>query len=497
MDLTVQERTRSDIFQTLLVELWSFIKTHDCNQPEHILTSKHMFHGLMYFLHKNIPQNGSILYAIYQFNLYQLFSFISYVRDIHNEFGHRTLTYAFLSICYNYEPLFCETFIKHMLTIQNNVFSTGSWRDICGLCNYLKDTNLDHPLISFCIQLMNKTLFDDWTHFKKQGTIKTNVAKWVPREKSKPNKWLYERLVFHWAQNYTCYLPNIEHPSYTSAIFKCKTKYRQMVSQLTRLCEPIEHKLCAKKLGEINPDKITCCAFFKYWNVLFNQTSNYDERCSKFQNFCCVLYCKHYIASLAYKPFYNFKIRFPNITFPEHLDTYVKRGVELMLYKMEHNTSLINSKMAMEIEMLNHKWQQLFGNWSNGHSLKPNALAVIHVECSSFRDPQLHKAIGRACFLAKKSNIQRILFSCHVPLWINVEKCDTFMNMIEKFVSYSQHELWVNTSLENSLAMLGSLHPFALYILSPNGQCSLYGEELQYEHLSSILQNKRYAIFSL
>ena len=152
--------------------------------------------------------------------------------------------------------------------------------------------------------------------------------------------------------------------------------------------------------------------------------------------------------------------------------------------------------MAMEIEVLNQKWRQLYENWSQGQTLKENSLPIINIHCSSFRDPHFHKAIARAFFLVQKSNIKRILFSSHTPIWINIESCTSFMSMIEKIYHCLYNEIWINSSLENSISILGINHPFTLYILSSYGKCSIYGEEDTYAHLNSILQSKRYDIFS-
>jgi len=162
-----------------------------------------------------------------------------------------------------------------------------------------------------------------------------------------------------------------------------------------------------------------------------------------------------------------------------------------------NNDSFMPSKMSMEIDLLNAKWKHIFTNWSQGHVLLVNALPVIHIQCRSFQDPQLHKAMARACFLAQQSNIKRILFSCHVPIWINVENCNTFMSMIQKCYNSLRHEFWVNISLENTLALLGNGHPFVPYIIQDNGYCNVYGKNKTYDSLCKLLQNQRYSIFSL
>ena len=493
----VQEMDSMKQYQYLLVELWENICNTDCTHIVHVKELSRKFRHLMEFLHRNIPPNDSILYGIYQYNVIQLFSFISYIRDIHNEYGYRLLTYSFLANSYDFEPEMTKKCIRNMITIQNNTFQHGSWRDICGLCNYIyHHLGFEHPLIDFCVEFMNEALHENWIQYQENGTTNNNVAKWVPRETSKQYKWLFERLVIQWSKKYTFYLNNNQsNKSYYKSILKCKTKYRQMVSKLTSCANIVEHKLCDRKLGAIEPSQIPCGALLKYWNVFTNQSYDYGEKNPSFQHRLCAFQNSHYILSLPNIPFFNHKIRTTNLWFPEHIDKYVKRGLQVMDYQ-NNNDSFMPSKMSMEIDLLNAKWKHIFTNWSQGHILMVNALPVIHIQCRSFQDPQLHKAMARACFLAQQSNIKRILFSCHVPIWINVENCNTFMSMIKTCYNSLRQEFWVNISLENTLALLGNGHPFVPYIIQDNGSCNVYGKNKTYDSLCKLLQNQRYSIFS-
>jgi hypothetical protein len=496
----VQEMDSMKQYQYLLVELWENICILDCTNMVHVKELSKKFCHLMEFLHRNIPPNDSILYGIYQYNVVQLFSFIHYIRDIHNEHGYRLLTYSFLVASYDYEPEMTKKCIQNMINIQNNTFQHGSWRDICGLCNYVHNYHtlgFEHPLIDFCIEFMNETLRENWIQYQENGTTNNNVAKWVPRETSKQYTWLFDRLVIQWSKKYTYYLNNNQsNKSYYKSILKCKTKYRQMVSKLTSCVNIVEHKLCSKKAGSIEPSQIPCGALSKYWNIFTNQNYDYSERNADFQHRLCTFQNSHYILSLSNTPFFNHKIKTSNLWFPEHIDKYVKRAIQVVDYNTNNNESFMSSKMSIEIELLNTKWNHLFTNWSQGHQLEENALPVIDVHCSSFQDPQLHKAIGRACFLVQQSNIKRILFSCHVPIWINVENCNTFMSMVQTCYNSLHNELWVNTSLENTLALLGNLYPFVPYIIQHNGYCHIYGNKKNYDSLCKLLNNERYSIFS-
>ena len=60
-------------YQILFVELWKDVCNHDCTKLEHISVISQQFHRLMKLLHKNVPPNDSISYAIYQHNVFQLF----------------------------------------------------------------------------------------------------------------------------------------------------------------------------------------------------------------------------------------------------------------------------------------------------------------------------------------------------------------------------------------------------------------------------------------
>ena len=486
-------------YQTLFVELWKDVCNHDCTKLDHVSVISRQFHRLMSLLHKNIPPNDSICYAVYQHNVFQLFSFVAYIRDIHNEHGYRLLYYSLLPVCFEYEPILTQNFIESMLVIRNNIFPCGSWRDICGLCNYLKNhTSLgfEHPLIDFLIEIMNKTLHTDWTCYQENNTTYTNVAKWVPRESSKPNNWLFERLVINWSKKYSHYLPDIHHKSYFRALLKCKTKYRKMVSTLSSLSHVVEQKLCSNNIQSIDPCQIPSGAFSKYWNVFMNQTDSYEEKHRDFQHRMTAFQCGHYILSLPNIPFFNHKIYATNLWFPQHIDKYVSKALRCSTIIEQHSHSVYPSKLSLEIDLLNSKWLQMYNSWSITHTLKPNTLPVIHVQCRSFHDPQLHQAIGRACLLAQSSNIKRILFSCHVPIWIDISHCSDFVSIIQTLYQSLRNEVWVNPSLERSLLLLGNNHPFSLYIIREYGNCSIYNSKKTYVSLSNILQNQRYGFFS-
>ena len=97
----------------------------------------------------------------------------------------------------------------------------GSWRDIRAIAEYVYRTeNADHPLIQYCILLMNHQLTNDYYHFRIDSGNISNVVKWIPRERSKW-KWMFDALVEKWSDS-----PFRENKN------KCCMKYRKMCSAL-------------------------------------------------------------------------------------------------------------------------------------------------------------------------------------------------------------------------------------------------------------------------
>jgi hypothetical protein len=117
-----------------------------------------------------------------------LFVGLAYVRDIAGGRGERMLTYMMLDVWYQFFPVLAVYVLESIL-----LMGYGSWRDIKGLCRYLRKHSIrnllrfgesEHPLILTAVEFMVK-------HLDRPG-----VAKWVPRESSRKLQWLYDLFVF-------------------------------------------------------------------------------------------------------------------------------------------------------------------------------------------------------------------------------------------------------------------------------------------------------------
>ena len=54
-------------------------------------------------------------------------------------FGKRKMTYMMLNVWYDFFPVLSIKALHTIVSGTGNIYSYGSWRDICELCAYLKN----------------------------------------------------------------------------------------------------------------------------------------------------------------------------------------------------------------------------------------------------------------------------------------------------------------------------------------------------------------------
>ena len=460
-------------------------------------------HSILQFLKTRMPTSStqSVQEIIYGSIFNNLLCFLAYNRDIHMGLGHRKLTYAMLTVWYEYFPEITKQMIHLFVQKNNQTFSFGSWRDIPEFCNYLKHYSLlglDHPLIPFLVSFMNETLHSDWEHYKIHESCNTNVAKWVPRESSKKNRWLFDLLFLDWSKKHTHYFKhNNSRSSYFPSLLKAKTKYRKMVSSLTKVIMPIERILCAKQNEITFPPNITSKGLVKYWDVLFNQNQQFQEKhVHSVKHNVCANNLSYYIKNMDSMCFFNPRLpRSKQIYFPEHIGEYVKLAYRCVQH-VGHYISQVPDcpRLSEQISVLNSKWDHMYKKWNKLDFVSDNTIPVVNVNVRSLHDKSLHNAIARACFIAQKSNIKRILFSAQVPIWINVQEASNFVHMIQIIFYALQHEILINNNLDYSLELLGEDNTFIPIVITENGYCMNIFSTYHYnfQDFFSIMDSPRY-----
>lgn len=450
-----------------IVKLWSFIAKEASYQDDSLSDARRQLVDILHTIRGHLTSSEPTIHrAIFISILGNLFSFIAYTRDIHSGLGHRKTTYMMLDAWYECYPLLATTALHTLLRGNMANFAYGSWRDVGGLYDYClqhSPRGMDHPLIDFSVRIMNNALRKDATKFKKTGACSSNVAKWVPREKSR-NGELFKLLALDWGRRFTPFLfqSATSIDAEFSAIRKCKTNYRKLIVGLTQLVDPIEHKMCAKD-PVIYSSTLSHDARIKHWAWLRNKDiipTNSDTHLS------------------SNAPAFTYEF-----SFPAHLDKYVS-----LAYQIIH--SVDSPQNCADISRLNSQWENISTQW-RGH-VAPNDLAIIYIESISLHDPCLHRAIAHACLIAQKSGIKRILYASHHPIWINLEICDGFVAYIRTIFRALQDQAISCVNLDNALDFLGENHPFSPIIVAQTGYCYRYDAETNFCRFFDIMDSERY-----
>jgi len=188
-----------------------------------------------------------------------------FCRDTFIGLGERDLFYHLVYILHHYFPRQANYIICCIIhpTEQRMI---GCWRDLPYLCNYVYENSSlkdKHPIILFCIYLMNDQLDKDiYTWKYSQDCFNTyyisNICKHLPRENSK-HDWLYTKLCTYWIHKHKPYI--LQTPktldSYNRALKKCKKLYRKNISYLHKNSDSFIIQMCKKDYTSILPHNIS------------------------------------------------------------------------------------------------------------------------------------------------------------------------------------------------------------------------------------------------
>jgi hypothetical protein len=186
---------------------------------------------------------------------------IKYMR--HQEgFDKRLLSYCLLDILSEYYP-----------NIANELFlifvkSIGCWKDLKYFYYFAYEIGKEYTssVIEYSIQLANEEL---------KNNCKSNVAKWIPREKTKYKK-LYERLVINYFEDhdYFKYAGSFRIEQKNKAMNKAKMEYRKILSKLNKQLDTVQIKQCSKQWQKIDPNKQTSRTLELQINAFLNLSND-------------------------------------------------------------------------------------------------------------------------------------------------------------------------------------------------------------------------------
>ena len=153
----------------------------------------------------------------YSNELSMIVKIIANTRDIVYGKGERDLSYMQIYVLYNYYPTIAKKLLVHFFYFPYGRKPYGSWCDVKYLCQYIKNktSNQNHPLINFCVKIMNDQISYDLSTLTNHNASENNyvsikninkiyninykyqisfAVKWVPRKSSKKFKWLNKKL---------------------------------------------------------------------------------------------------------------------------------------------------------------------------------------------------------------------------------------------------------------------------------------------------------------
>lgn len=194
---------------------------------------------------------------------------IANVRDVDgNGKGEVSLSHMMLWCLYKYHRNLATFLFEKFVSIPES-HQYGSWKDVKYFCNYIKQKTGDssHYFINYIVRLTNYYL-----RLESQVTDDsklTLISKWIPREKSKRFKWLFNLLAVDY---YSIYLTTAkDEKSRKRAISKAYRDYRKLLTRLNKRINTVQIKMCNSRWSEIKPNEITSKTMSKQMMALLNQ----------------------------------------------------------------------------------------------------------------------------------------------------------------------------------------------------------------------------------
>ena len=356
---------------------------------------------------------------------------ICYCRDSYVGLGERDLCYMLIYTLHEYFPRTARYLICLLIhkTSTNDNRLIGCWKDMPNFCQYVYQSSSErekHPLISFCIILMNDQLKNDlhtWKYSEHNYNkfYISNLCKHLPREKSKFD-WLYTKLVIHWANAHKPYIlktPNNLN-SYNRALSKCKRMYRKIVSTLHKTSPSTSFLMSHKnqynlsKFQHFEHNEVSIHDYI-YHNFFFHQNKHNDSEKTIFQE-TYHDYMQNWMQGKIQKHNPKFILGYNHT----NLSIYylVKRAI--YFYKSE----CINNEA--ELKFINSYWLSLFKDKKNIDYFLPLLDVSNTLDNDSFC-----ASLAAAMYASRISKLDNCLVAVDkIPTWISIPTHLSFYEQI-------------------------------------------------------------------
>ena len=340
-----------------------------------------------------------------------LYKLIANTRDIVAGKGEYSLAYMLLLTWHTHYPVLARRMLDFFVEMDDGAeHPYGSWKDIKYFAELCKNEDTKHPLILYCVHLINHRIRKDVALSDTKNSL---VAKWVPREKSKFG-WLFSMLALNYFKDeFMPHHTTDTHPNYNKAFLKCKTHYRKLVSSLNKTIDTVQILQCANEWSSIVPCRQTSITMKRQSKAFLNVTKKGDQRHNTADREECAANFKNYISQAV-----NGEVSIKGKRVG--LNEFVKEAIEL---NYSNNQSLK--------DLLDAQW---LDNASQNKALD-KFIPMVDVSGSMSGDP-MHSAIALGIRVSEKSIIgNRIMTFSETPTWVKLDGITSFVdkvNIIQK-----------------------------------------------------------------
>lgn len=365
---------------------------------------------------------------------------VANVRDVHgNGKGEVSLSHMMLWCLYkrhrNLATFLFEKFVSIPETHQY-----GSWKDVKYFCNYIKEKTGDpsHYFINYIVRLTNYYLrLESQTTDDRKLTL---ISKWIPREKSKKFKWLFNLLAKDY---YSIYLTTAkDEASRKRATLKAYRDYRKLLTSLNKRINTVQVKMCDSRWSEIKPSEITSKTMSKQMMALLNQKKegrNLVERSTSEDRRACANTLKQHLEDVKNKKSGK-KIN------GKRCDVY-----EFVRDTLKYINYGENSKT--QLEMIEAQWEDnKTRNVQQTTKIIPLCDTSGSMECDEC--VPLYNALGLSIRLSEITHPafkDRVLTFSSEPEWVDLSEEKT---LSEKLLKLKSARWGMNTNLYSAMKMI-------------------------------------------
>jgi hypothetical protein len=395
-----------------------------CSSPEQLLNLENVLNSLLTSIQKNIDETrarGEPLDVIKNY-LRRLYQLIGITRDIQGGKGERDLAYMMIYVWYRFYPSLAffalDSFVFGSALCPEgseglegsegsnaDIIPFGSWKDIKRMCSWVFNqvNDMTHPLIGYAVDLMCKQLKIDAA--VSDDSRLSLVARWVPRESSKKNCWIFRLLAVKYIPEYIATAKTRE--SRDRAVKKTYMTFARLIVSLNKRLDTVQIKMCGKRWADINPHNVPSVALLKNRAAFFCKGSTDPDRIMCAENFT------KYVADRVES---GKSIKGGNVGIVD----YVKDALKCVI---------LDEIAGPEANMLNAQWSDFVSKVGN----VGNMVAMVDQSASMTWEGgnAYYAALGLGMTIASKSLLgPRFMTFSSDPSWVSLEGYDTFLKSI-------------------------------------------------------------------